>query len=161
MAIYHHFADKQALLDTIVADVITELDDVMRSAAADAPDPLAALCAELAAYVHFAIERPVYYRYATMEQRRTRAGENQLDNILADVVQRRLGAAVSAGMESAYITRGDPRTVTLAIWSAAHGLAALMIARPELGWGDRPAFIDDALRVVVSGHAAEIPRRDR
>jgi len=65
MAIYLHFADKQALLDAVVAGVVAELDDVMRSAAGDADDPLAALCAEVSAYVQFAVERPTHYRYAT------------------------------------------------------------------------------------------------
>jgi len=61
-------------------------------------------------------------------------------------------------MESGSLTRADPHTVTLAIWSAAHGIAALMIAKPDLGWGDRTAFADGAVRAVVHGHAARPSR---
>jgi AcrR family transcriptional regulator len=154
MAIYHHFADKQALLDAVVAGVIAELDDVMRSASDRADDPLAALCAEVSAYVQFAMKRPMHYRYATMEQRRAGAGGNELDEILAESVQGRLGIAVAACMESGFFGRADPHMVTLAIWSAAHGIAALMIAKPDLGWGDRTAFADAAVRAVVRGYAA-------
>jgi AcrR family transcriptional regulator len=154
MAIYLHFADKQALLDAVVAGVVAELDDVMRSAAGDADDPLAALCAEVSAYVQFAVERPTHYRYATMEQRGAGTRGNELDHILAESVQGRLGAAVAACISSGFFARADPHTVTLAIWSAAHGIAALMIAKPDLGWGDRTVFADRAVRAVVRGHAA-------
>ena len=57
-------------------------------------------------------------------------------------------------MESGFFTRADPHTVTLAIWSAAHGIAALMIAKPDLGWGDRTAVAEGAVRAVVRGYAA-------
>lgn len=154
MAIYRHFADKQALLDAVVAAVVAELGDVMSAAAGEADGPLAALCAEASAYVQFAVERPMHYRYATMEQRRAGPRGNELDDILAKSVQRRFDTAVDACMESGFFTRADPYTLTLAIWSAAHGLAALMIAKPDLGWGDRTAFADAAVRAVVRGHAA-------
>jgi AcrR family transcriptional regulator len=154
MAIYHHFADRQALLDAIVAGDVAGLDEVMRSAADRADDPLLALCAEVSAYVQFATERPTHYRYATMEQRRAGARGNERDDILAESAQGRLGTAVFACMESGFFTRTDPHTVTLAIWSAAHGVAALIVAKSDLGWGDRMAFAQGAARAVVRGHAA-------
>jgi AcrR family transcriptional regulator len=154
MAIYIHFADKQALLDAVVAEVFAELGDVMSAAAGEADDPLAALCAEASAYIQFAIEHPMHYRYATMEQHRAGTRRNELDVILAESVQGRLDTAVAACIESGFFTSAAPHTLTLAIWSAAHGIAALMIAKPDLSWGDRTAFTDSAVRAVVRGHAA-------
>lgn len=114
MAIYHHFADKQALLDAVVTGAVAELDDVMRSAAGGAEDPLAALCAEVSAYVQFAVERPTHYRYATLEQRAAGTRGNELEDILAESVQRRLGTAVAACISSGFFVRADdPQAVTL------------------------------------------------
>lgn len=47
---------------------------------------------------------------------------------------------------------GDPTTVALQLWSAAHGVAALLIAKPHLPFGDAEAFAEQVLRAAFWGH---------
>jgi hypothetical protein len=44
--------------------------------------------------------------------------------------------------------------LTLDLWTAAHGLASLMIAKPYLPWGDQEAVANRVLRAAALGHAA-------
>jgi len=46
----------------------------------------------------------------------------------------------------------DPTTIALELWSAAHGVAALLIAKPHLPFGDVDAFADRVLGAVLCGH---------
>src|SRR6478672_10335244 len=74
-SIYLHFADKDALISAVVADVFAELDAAMVSAAAGLDDPLAQLRAYGLAYVRFAVAHPEHYRVATMEHCRLGDGK--------------------------------------------------------------------------------------
>lgn len=46
----------------------------------------------------------------------------------------------------------DPTTIALELWTAAHGVAALLIAKPHLPFGDVEAFADRVLGAVLCGH---------
>jgi hypothetical protein len=46
---------------------------------------------------------------------------------------------------------GDVTTLALELWTVAHGLAALLISRPYLPWGDVEAFADRVLKAVCVG----------
>jgi hypothetical protein len=47
---------------------------------------------------------------------------------------------------------GDATAVALQLWSAAHGVASLLIAKPHLPFGDANAFADQVLGAVFCGH---------
>lgn len=46
---------------------------------------------------------------------------------------------------------GDSTATALGLWTVAHGVAAMMISRPYLPWGDVEEFADRMLRSVVTG----------
>jgi AcrR family transcriptional regulator len=139
MSIYLHFADKQALLNAVIADVFAELDAAMVAAAAGADDPLGALCAQASAYIQFAIEHPGHYRYAMMEHRASADREKQVDEIRTPIYKH-FAAVVAACVDAGAFAQADPHTVALEIWTAVHGIAALVIAKPALPWGDKMSF---------------------
>jgi AcrR family transcriptional regulator len=152
-SIYLHFADKDALIEAVVADVFAELDAAMVAAGAAVSEPLEALCANGLAYVEFAIAHPEHYRVATMELRPAMDGASELDHILADSAFTHFLATVSACMDAGIFAPGDPVPIALELWSAAHGIASLLIAKPFLPWGDRLAFANRVLRSAALGHA--------
>jgi AcrR family transcriptional regulator len=154
-SIYLHFADKDALIEAVVADVFAELDAAIMAAGADEEEPLARLLAYGLAYVKFAVEHPEHYRVATMELcPGDGAGQaNHLDQVLAESAFTHFMATVVACMEDGVFAAGDPIPVTLELWSAAHGLASLMIAKPFLPWGERDQFADRVLRAAALGRA--------
>ena len=45
-----------------------------------------------------------------------------------------------------------PPPLALELWTVAHGVAALLISRPYLPWGDAEEFADRVMRSVCCGH---------
>ena len=149
-SIYLHFADKEALLDAVLVDLFTELDDVMQQAAAGIDDPLERLRQHGLAYVRFARSSPEYYRLATMAVR-TEAGN--VDSILGTAAFTHFNATVVDCMDAGIFAKGDPLPVALELWAAAHGIASLLVAKPYLPWGDTEVFADRVLRSAAMGRA--------
>ena len=57
-------------------------------------------------------------------------------------------------MDEGVFLRGDATAIALELWSAAHGVASLLIAKPHLPFGDAEAFTDRVMRAVFSGQMA-------
>jgi AcrR family transcriptional regulator len=155
-SIYLHFADKDALIEAVVTDVFAELDAAMLKAGEGLDQPMARLRAYGLAYVEFAISHPEHYRVATMElcPLDKQGGTTALDTVLRDSAFVHFMATVGDCMDAGIFTPGDPIPITLQLWSAAHGVAALMIAKPFLPWGDKLAFADQVLCAAAFGRAA-------
>jgi AcrR family transcriptional regulator len=151
-SIYLHFADKDALIEAVVSDVFAELDVAMMAAGEAVEHPLGKLRAFGLAYVKFAVEHPEHYRVATMERCPTEGQPGHLDNVLADAAFVHFMATVEACMDAGIFAKGDPLPITLQLWSAAHGIAALMIAKPFLPWGEQEAVADRVLCAAALGH---------
>ena len=150
-SIYLHFADKDALIEAVVSDVFAELDAAMLAAGAAVEHPLGKLRAYGLAYVKFAVEHPEHYRVATMERCPTEGQPGHLDSVLADAAFVHFMATVESCMDAGIFAKGDPLPITLQLWSAAHGIASLMIAKPYLPWGDVEAAADPVLCAAALG----------
>lgn len=147
-SIYLHFADKDALMDAVCARYFESLDEEMQRAAAGCTTTLDVLRAQGLAYVRFALQTPELYRIATMGE--GRAGSD-VDVTLASSAFVHMRAGVQAMMDEGIYAQGDATRVALELWSAAHGVAALLIAKPYLPWGDVEEFTDRVLRAVCCG----------
>lgn len=147
-SIYLHFADKDALLDAVCARYFESLDFEMARAAAGCDTTLDLLRAQGLAYVRFALQTPELYRIATMGE--GRAGSD-VDVTLASSAFMHMRAGVQTMMDDGIYAPGDATQVALELWTAAHGVAALLIAKPYLPWGDAEAFADRVLRAVCCG----------
>jgi AcrR family transcriptional regulator len=148
-SIYLHFADKEALLDAVCARYFEKLDEEMQRAAADQPSAIDVLRAQGLAYVRFATETPELYRIATMGEGRPGSDVDVALNTSAFV---HLRNAVEALMAEGTYPAGDSTSFALELWTAAHGVAALLTSRPYLPWGDAEEFADRVLRAVCCGH---------
>jgi AcrR family transcriptional regulator len=150
-SIYLHFADKDALLYAVVADVFTELDLAIQKAVADLGprDPLSILQAQGLAYIRFALAHPEHYRIATMEPCPVAPS---VDEVLASGAFAHLMAAVLDCMAAGIFADGDPLPVALDLWAAGHGIASLMIAKPYLPWGDVETVGKRVLCTAAAGH---------
>ena len=148
-SIYLHFQDKDALLDAVCARYFEKLDEEMQRVSAVQSSTVEVLRAQGLAYVRFATENPELYRIATMGE--WRSGSN-VDSALASSAFEHMCAAVGVLMDEGVFPRGDAAAVALELWSAAHGAASLLIAKPHLPFGDAEAFTDRVLRAVFLGH---------
>lgn len=147
-SIYLHFEDKDALLDAVCARYIEKLDQEMQRVAGEHSSPVEVLRAQGLAYVRFAIETPQLYRIATMGEWRL---GSSIDVALDSSAFKHIRATVQTLMEAGIYEPEDPTTVALELWTAAHGVAAMLIAKPHLPFGDAEAFADRVLCSIFCG----------
>ena len=151
-SIYLHFADKDALLEAVCARYFEQLDEKLAEASIGIDDPLERALQMGMAYVRFAVDTPVLYREAfhhvsPAEQR------TKVDEVLAASAFVRFTGTVGELAEAGVFRPAEVGDVVLELWTAAHGLASLMIAKPGLGWGDDFAIAEQTLRSVCLGRA--------
>lgn len=143
-SVYLHFADREALLEAVCIRVWGELESLFHESRGD--DPFQSLGRFGRAYARFAIDHPVQYRVLLM---RPAIHENKA----AGACFRLMTEAVSACVDSGLL-HGEPRALTLQLWSAVHGAASLIIAQPHLPWPeDLDQFITDVVRMAGLGAA--------
>jgi AcrR family transcriptional regulator len=152
-SIYLHFADKNDLLAAVVIDVFGELDKAMVAAGESEASPLGKLRAYGRAYVAFATTHAEHYRIAAMEPCIDEA--NAVDEVLASSAFAHFNAVVVSCIAAGIFVSDDPLAITFELWSAAHGVASLLVAKPYLPWGDIEAFTDRVLCSAALGCAAK------
>lgn len=152
-SIYLHFADKDALLEAVVADVFASLDDAMLTAGENIDHPVDRMCAFGLAYVRFAVEHPEHYRLATMERHPDHGAASHVDDVLADNAFVHFVDVVRECIEIGMFTGSDAVQVALRMWTVAHGIASLMITKPFVPWGDQHDFAFHVLRAACIGEA--------
>lgn len=148
-SIYLHFADKTALLDAVCCRYFEKLDEEMQTVAGQFTSAIDVLRAQGMAYLRFALKTPVLYRIATMGYG---SPGSDVDIALNSSAFGNLRATVEALIAEGIYPPGDPTTLALELWTAVHGIAAMLIARPYLPWGDVEEFADRLLRSVCCGH---------
>jgi AcrR family transcriptional regulator len=147
-SIYLHFADKNALLDAVCARYFEKLDEEMQQVAVGQPSTIDVLRAQGLAYVRFAMKTPELYRIATMGE--SRPGSD-VDVTLNSSAFQHMRNSVESLMAEGIFPPGDSTTVALEMWAVAHGVAALLISKPYLPWGDPEEFADRILRAACIG----------
>jgi AcrR family transcriptional regulator len=162
-SIYLHFADKDALLDAVCARYFEKLDEEMQRVAVDQPSTIDVLRAQGLAYVRFAMKTPELYRIATMAESRPGSDVDVALNSSAFVHMRH---SVETLIAEGVYPPGDAISLALELWTVAHGVAALLISRPYLPWGDVEEFADRVMKAVCVGHIVsgvigpEVPPRE-
>jgi len=99
--------------------------------------------------IRFATQTPELYRIATMGEWKS---GNCIDIALETSAFQHMLATVQTLMDDGVYPPDDPKTVALELWTAAHGVAAMLIAKPHLPFGDAEAFADRVLRAIFSGN---------
>jgi AcrR family transcriptional regulator len=150
-SIYLHFQDKDALLDAVCARYFEKLDAEMQRVSTVQSSPAEVLRAQGLAYVRFATKNPELYRIATMGEWKS---DSNVDAALASSAFAHLCATTGLLMNEGVFPRGDAVAIALELWSVAHGVASLLIAKPHLPFGDAEAFTDRVLRAAFSGQVA-------
>jgi AcrR family transcriptional regulator len=156
-SIYLHFADKDSLPDAVCARYFEKLDEEMQRVAVDQPSTIDVLRAQGLAYVRFAMKTPELYRIATMAESRPGSDVDMALNSSAFVHMRH---SVEALIAEGIYPPGDATTLALELWTVAHGMAALLIARPYLAGATPDAFADRVMKSVHRPHCVRCDRSD-
>jgi AcrR family transcriptional regulator len=116
--VYHHFGDRQALIDRVVDDCFARFDQWLVEHPAPA-DPVEALHWGFDRYVEFGLAHPTHYRLLFGRRHATPSAQG-----LAAYDRLRRGMS---DVERAGRLRIDVDEATLAYWTAMHGVTALAI----------------------------------
>ncbi|GAC1441242.1 MAG: TetR/AcrR family transcriptional regulator [Mycobacteriales bacterium] len=147
-SIYLHFADKQALLDAVCEEVFTALDVQMSAAALEGTNVFDALRLQGIAYVTFAVANPEQYRIVMMRQHTSQGADLLMANAAFEHFVGSVQECVDAG-----VFVGEADALALRLWAAAHGVAALLVAKPYFPWPPREDFIDQVISMAGLGIA--------
>ena len=151
-SIYLHFADKQALLDAVCEEVFAALDAQLQAAAAEAPHVFEGLRRQGVAYVEFALANPEHYRIVLMRKHESEQG-SYADLVMASTAFEHFVASVQECVDEG-IFEGEPDQLAMRLWASAHGLAALLVAKPYFPWPPLPDLIDGVISMAGLGLAA-------
>jgi len=133
-AIYRHFHDKSTLLFEVCSTHFERMDRFIMEASSHLDDPVDVLCQRAQAYVQFAQDNPEHYRIMFMGRAQL-TPRQYADEMLvgtgsfAHFVQC-VEACIAADRFRPELT--DAHAVTLALWAVVHGLASLMVAKPDM-----------------------------
>ena len=157
-SIYLHFKDKDDLLDAVCAEVFEALAVALSEASALEGGPLERLIAQGRAYVRFALEKPEHYRLAFM----TSGEPKNVDDVLNDTCFVQVLAAVEECMDAGIFPPDPdgPIRIGLELWSAAHGLASLLMYKPWFPWGEVDEAVERFFRASVTGCALAVRWKD-
>ncbi|OBK45376.1 TetR/AcrR family transcriptional regulator [Mycobacterium sp. 1081908.1] len=125
-AAYRHFADREALLAEVSSYARGELAAQMRRRVNRTHDPRKRLRAVGTAYVDFAISEPGLFRTAFTSHPATSAEPADTSAEPYEVLAQVLDEAQAAGLLDARRRPG----AEIAVWSAVHGLAVLLLDGP-------------------------------
>jgi AcrR family transcriptional regulator len=148
--LYAHFADKDALFRAIHERRMHAFQHALRTAGRKAPSPLAALEQRGRAYVRFAVKNPDAYRALFMSRLTDDDhlhGTSPADLTAFDDLVLNIQACIDAGE----IPPGNPQLLARVVWAQVHGLAAMLIAVPEVTQDvSRSAIIDATIHAVTA-----------
>ena len=148
-ALYAYVADKadllRALADREFASLLERFTEVTD------PDPIARIRRDARAYVQHAREQPALF-HVMLVFRPGWVGASAEELPIASRVFGELFGAVEEAIAAGRI-HGDPFTVALALWSAVHGVASVLVANPGLGDAADDALVDAAIEAMLVGFA--------
>jgi AcrR family transcriptional regulator len=140
-SIYGHFADREAIVDAVVAGGFAALTRAVESAIAGSDDPAERLRLGCGAYLRFGDEHPQVYQ--------------AMFACNGTIATDRAPIAVAAGAEAFGVlvegirdaaargrsTSTDPYLDGVATWVALHGMSTLMANLPGFAWPDRDVLL--------------------
>jgi AcrR family transcriptional regulator len=159
-----HFADRQALLDSLAGAGFARLADEVAAAVEDAgPDFRARLRATGAAYVRFATEETALMelmfaaKHASASGEPAASGEVQLAGgvvVSGEVAAGAgrlftiMGELIREGQRAGQLPPGDPERLRLLFMATARGIAGL-VAPGQPGAGQADGLLDDAVALFT------------
>lgn len=152
-SIYLHFADKDKLIDAVCAHYFERLDGELVRATQGIDDPAERAVEQGMTYVRFAVSNPVLYRLSSIQRPDAADQPSKVDEVLAASAFLRFSGTVTELIASGAVERQDVTELVLELWAAAHGIASLMINKPDLPWHDF-ALAENLLRTLLVGKTA-------
>jgi AcrR family transcriptional regulator len=149
-ALYAYVDNKRDLLEAVIETEFQRLIDEFRRYE-EAGDPIARMCHISWAYVRYARENPRVFRTMFMFRAQLSAEPSGNDFAMATKAFTAARKPVVDALEQGLLRRGDPILVHLTVWTAVHGVAAVLLLGPELGAGGAEDLTGSVIRSIIRG----------
>lgn len=150
-ALYSHFDSKDALLAAIAADEFALLIERVESVADGVADPIERIRLQARAYVDHALDNPALFQVMTVFRPAWSPQQAAPELPMASKSFEVASAAVTEAVDAGLLRETDPLMASLTVWAAAHGVATILLARPQLGDDYESALADSVIDSVVEG----------
>jgi AcrR family transcriptional regulator len=153
--IYHHFEDKDDLVNALCEEDFSRLLAVFRGQRPP-DDPVEWIRQLGRGYARFGLENPNHYRFMFMTPAKYEnvpephsAGQDSFGV---------LKMAVEKALANGQFRPGDPHLMAQVLWASIHGAVALLITMQEKHWPHGPAspgLVDEVVENGIRGFLAE------
>lgn len=143
-AIYGYFKDKDELFEALVQQSFDQLSAELRALPGRRGDPVQFLKRAGRKYVEFGLRNPGAYEFAFILRR---PSEGQKPHATYEHVR----TAVKRCIDEKRFRIRDVDLASQALWTAVHGVTALLILRPEFPWAKKKALIGLVIDSAVDG----------
>ncbi len=141
--IYHHFKDKDGLIDALLEQRLTLLaGDLQRVPVVD--DPVENLRALTRAFAMFGLRNPTHYQLLMQ----VREDDDRMIEA-AEEARRLMQTPAEQIAERNWIASGDLETFRQAIWAMIHGIVSLHALRPDIEW--KEDLLDRSIEGIIRG----------
>jgi AcrR family transcriptional regulator len=149
--IYHHFKDKDGLIDALLEQRLTMLAEDIKSVPL-VEDPVENLRALTRAFAMFGLRNPTHYQLL-MQVREEDAGMIEA----AEEARRVMEIPAEQIAARNWIEQGDVEALRQAIWTMVHGIVSMRALRPDVEW--QPDLLDQSIEGIIRGWLT--PKRER
>jgi AcrR family transcriptional regulator len=143
-AIYGYFKDKDELFEALVQQSFDQLAAELRALPGRGGDPVRFLKRAGRRYVEFGLKNPGAYEFAFI-LRRPHEGQKPHGTY------EQLRSAVKRCIDAKRFRIRNVDLASQALWTAVHGVTALLILRPEFPWAKKKALIGLVVDSAVDG----------
>lgn len=156
-ALYAHFDNKEAILVAVAETEFARLIERFELAIRGVEPPIDRIKAQSHAYVQHALEHPALFEILFVFRPAWSPNPDAPELPIASKAFEISATAVDDAIAAGLLGQSDSLMASLTIWSAVHGVATLLLARPALGADFEAALVESVINSVVAGLAAEVP----
>lgn len=155
-ALYMHFEDKGSILLEICDLALKELLERNGEIAARRLDPAERVRLMVEGYIRWGLAHPNAYQLVYLAPRPLSAGVWPEDTVdLSTQCYQSFAGVVREIAAEGRLRSDSAKVAAQAIWMSAHGVAALLITRPQMGWAETNELIRVTLDSLMAGLIAE------
>jgi AcrR family transcriptional regulator len=149
--IYLHFKDKAEILDTLCEQTFQKLWERMEAIRNDTGNPVDALRRGLRTYIQFGLDNPNQYIVTFVLAKQSPSDHKPDVASPAMSCFDCLRGTVRKCIEGGYINGGDVEDTAQAIWTAIHGVTALLVSKCEFPFVEHTRLIERLIDILIKG----------